>query len=47
MKRIAKVVSILHVFKNAFPGDWSAAVPPGDPCDQGREGAQAGDGHQR
>ena len=27
-------------------GDWAAAVPAGDHCDQGWEGAEVGDGHQ-
>ena len=27
-------------------GHWTATVPAGDHRDQGREGAQAGDGHQ-
>ena len=27
-------------------GDWTTTVPAGDHRDQGREGAEAGDGHQ-
>ena len=29
-----------------YLGDWAAAVPAGDHCDQGWEGAEARDGHQ-
>ena len=43
------MMSVFRQIKGLFncAGDWTATVSTGNHCDQGREGAEAGDGHQR